>query len=236
MLGNRKAMDAAGKQIAGLSGRIARNIDAFAAQGLQGRLALAEELGATSTMASAAGVGGSTVDAYNSTVRLQAALSEGSADRAFHTDLYAANQDKGAILTNAIGGLDNNQYRATLDYRRWVDPKKPSTLLRIGTLAAAAAATVAGGPQAGMAVINLGEGLMSAQNGDYEAAGNSVMGAISSGVSAFKDTRNMGGSYWGKNGKNVADIPQIGSGPNYGIIQDDWLRGSGPLWSPISFH
>lgn len=191
-------MDAAGSNIANIEANIARNIDAKVAGDLQGEIALAEELGASATMAAAAGVGGSSVDVFNSTVELKAAMDGEQGDRAFAADLWAANQDKGNTLIDAVAGLDNNQYRANLDYRRWVDPHKQSTFAKIATLGVAAAATYFGGPQAGMAVIQAGEGMAQAQNGDFAGAGQSYMGAMSSGMSSFKDTRSMGGNYWRK--------------------------------------
>jgi hypothetical protein len=196
-LANRRRMDAAGENIANLEGHIARNIDAKNAGDLQGQLATAEELGRSASMAAAAGVGGSTIDAYNHTVKLRAALEQGVGDRAFDADLYAANHDKGAILEDAVAGLDNNQYRANLDYRRWVDPKKPSVFQQIATLGVAAAATYFGGPQAGMAVIGASDSLTQAQNGDFAGASSTFNNSIKLGVSAYNDTRSMGGdNYW----------------------------------------
>lgn len=149
-------------------------------------------------MAAAAGVGGSSIDAFNSTVELRAAMQDEQQDRGFAQDLWAANQDKGLVMQDAVAGLDNNQYRASLDYRQWVDPHKQSTFAKIATLGVAAAATYFGGPKAGMAVVQASEGMAQAQNGNFEAAGQSYMGAMSSGMSAFKDTRSMGGNYWKK--------------------------------------
>lgn len=218
MLGNRRRMDAAGKQIASINSNIAKNIDAKAAGDLQGEIALAEELGSYATMASAAGVGGSTVEAYNSTVRLRAAMADEQGDRAFAQDLYAANQDKGSILVDAVAGLDNNQYRANLDYRQWVDPKKPSMLKNIATLGLAAAATYFGGPQAGMAVIGASDSITQAQNGDFAGASASFNGALSNGFNAMQDTQDIGGSWWGRNKAKTPQLPGAGTG------------GSGPLW------
>jgi hypothetical protein len=191
-------MEAAGDQIGKVAGNISRNIDAKTNNDIQGQIALAEEMGASSTMAAAAGVGGSTMEAYNSTVRLRAAMGKEQGDRAFNADLYAANQDKGNILVDAVAGLDNNQYRANLDYREFVKPHKQSTFSKIAEVGLAAAATYFGGPQAGQAVIGMFDSANAAQNGDFAGAASSFDGAVASGFSAFKDTRKMGGNYWSK--------------------------------------
>lgn len=200
-------MDAAGKNIAALASNIAKNIEAKASNDINGQIALAEETGRASTMAAAAGVGGSTVDAFNATVRLRAGMQQEQSDRAFASDLYAANQDKGAILYEAVAGLDNNQYRANLDYRKFVDHKKMGVFQQIATLGVAAAATYFGGPQAGQAVIDVSTGINQAQNGDFAGASASLDGAVSGAFGAVKDTRSMGGKpFFSKAGANVPQL------------------------------
>lgn len=203
-LANRRRMDAAGENIANLEGHIARNIDAKAAGDIQTQLALAEELGSSATMAAAAGVGGSSVDVYNNTVKLRAAMQQEQGDRAFAADIYAANHDKGAMLYDAVAGLDNNQYRANLDYRRWADPHKQSTLSKIAEVGLTAAATYFGGPQAGSAVMGMFDAGNMAANGDFAGAANAFNGAVKSGISAYQTTRSMGGdNFWSKAGSNT---------------------------------
>lgn len=201
-------MDAAGKNMANLEGNIARNIDAKANGDIQQQIALAEELGRSATMAGAAGVGGSSVDVFNNTVRLRAAMNQDQNDRAFHADKYAAEQDHGNMLYEAVAGLDNNQYRANLDNRRWADPHKQSTLSKIAEVGLTAAATYFGGPQAGQAVMSMFDAGEQAANGDFAGAASTFDQGVAGGVSAFQTTRSMGGNtFWSKPNTGV---PQIG--------------------------
>lgn len=216
-------MDAAGTQMAAIQSAIAKNLDAKAAGDFQGQIALAEELGASATMAASAGIGGSTVDAYNGTVRLAAAMQQEAQDRAFYSDKWAAEQDIGNTYIEAVAGLDNNQYRATLDTRRWVDHKKMGTFERIATLGVAAAATYFGGPQAGMAVIGMAEAGQMANNGDFAGASQAMTQAIGNGVSAYQDTRSMGGkNFWSK---PKMPVKQVGSTMGGGGASLNWGRG-----------
>ena len=207
-LGNRRRMDAAGSHMASIAGNISKNIDAKAAGDLNTQISLAEELGASATMAGAAGVGGGSVEAYNSTVRLRASMSDEQNGRAFHQDLYAAHEDIGNTFKEAVAGLDNNSYRANLDYRQYVDHHKMSAFQQIATIGLAAAATYFGGPKAGMAVVQASEGINQAQNGQYDQAGASLTGAVSSGYGSFSDTRAVGGNYW-KSTRAVHATPQL---------------------------
>jgi hypothetical protein len=195
-LANRRAMTAAGKQADAHASNIAKNLDATAAGTFGGRVRAAEELGASVAMAAASGVGGSTVDTYNRTLRLHQAMAEESQERASAQDLFGASEARGDTLVNAVGGLDNNVYRANLDFTQYVDHKKMGGLERMLWLGTAAAATVFGGPQAGTAVIGLAESKNAANNGDFATASTSLTGAFKDATSAYKDTRSTGGNYW----------------------------------------
>lgn len=196
-LGNRKIMDAAGKNINAYGENIVKNMEAHTLGSFQDQLRSSEELGATVAMASAAGVGGSSIEAYNATLATVDGLRREQENRAFDRDLYAASNARGAILTDAVDSLDKNVYRADLDVSTYMDVKKPSFLAGAATLGLAAAATYFGGPKAGMAVIGLRESQMAADRGDFAAAASSMTGAITSGVGAFKDIRSTGGNLWG---------------------------------------
>jgi hypothetical protein len=215
-LGNRRRMDAAGQQIANIQSNIVRNEDAKANGDIQQQLALAEELGSHATMAAAAGVGGSSVDTYEHTVNLRAAMNRQEEDNSFAADLYGANKSKGDTMYDAVAGLDNNNYRATLDYRKWVDPHKQSTLSKIAEVGLTAAATYFGGPQAGQAVMGVFDAHQEASNGDYASASKSMEGAIENGVSAYQDTRSMGGStFWSKSKPSSAPAINVTNPDRY---------------------
>jgi hypothetical protein len=195
-LGNRKIMDAAGKNINSYGENIAKNLEGAAMGAFQEQLRSAEELGASTAMASAAGVGGSSVEAYNATLATSNGLRLEQSNRQFDRDIYAAGQARGDILTSAVDSLDKNVYRADLDVSTYMDVKKPSFLSGALTLGLASAATYFGGPQAGQAVIGFRESQIAAERGDYAQASSSFTGSLMAGVGAFKTYRQTGGNLW----------------------------------------
>lgn len=212
-LNNNRRMDAAGAQIENIQRAIARNSDAKAAGDLNGQIAVAEELGSSATMAAAAGVGGSSIAAYNRTIRLRSAMGQEEQNRAFASDTFAAGEDIKNTELNAVSGLDNNSYRASLDYTKYVDDHKMSLFQRIATVGLAAAATYYGGPQAGMAVIGMSEAKQAADNGDYAGAGQAIEGAVQNGVGGFKAARTTG--FNGFFNTAPAPVPQLPTMPSY---------------------
>ncbi len=190
---NNRQMDAAGKAINANNENIARNLDATTKGDIMSRIAAAEELGASVAGAAAAGVGGSSIDQYNGTLRLQQAMNEEAQDRATKSDQWAAEQGNADTLQNAAAGWDNTAYQANMDHTVYVDHQKQGLLGKLFTLGAAAAATAVAGPQAGMAVINLNEANQAARNGDFGSASQSLNGAVNSAFGAWKSTRASGG-------------------------------------------
>lgn len=193
-LANSRAMDAAGSQINDITGNIARNLDAAATGQLMSRISAAEELGASVAMASAAGVGGSSIEAYNATVRLNRSMQEQGARRAISTDNWLASASRGTTLTNTVAGFDNNVYAANLDFNQYVDHKQPSTFEKIVGVAGIAAATYFGGPQAGAAVAGIFESRQAARNGDFATASSAMTGAVKDGIGAGKSYMDSGGA------------------------------------------
>lgn len=204
-LGNRKIMDAAGKNINTYGENIVKNMESATMGDFQSQIRAAEELGATTAMASAAGVGGSSIEAYNATLATVNSLQKEQSNRQFSRDLYAAGEARGSIMTSAVNSLDQNVYRADLDVSTYMDVKKPSFLAGAATLGIAAAATYFAGPQAGQAVIGFREAQMAAERGDYATASSSMTGAMMSGVSAAKSFHQSGGKMWAssKSGANL---------------------------------
>jgi hypothetical protein len=195
-LGTKRRLDAAGDNINAINENIGRNLDAAAAGTFQSRIAAAEEAGAHAAMAAAAGMGGSSVDVFNETVQLANAMREENASRAVRSDSVSASAQAGSVLKDAVASIDNNVYAANLDFKQYVDHKKPSTLGNLATLGIAAAATYFGGPKAGAAVISLREADIAASNGDFAGASSSLSSAANMGFSSFKETRAAGGHYW----------------------------------------
>lgn len=89
-LSNQRRMKAAGETSKKITENIGRNLDAATTGSFMGRLAASEELGANLVQAAAAGVGGSTIEVYNSTMKLNRLMQEENSDRAVNTDLLEA--------------------------------------------------------------------------------------------------------------------------------------------------
>jgi hypothetical protein len=188
-LSNRRVMDAAGKNINAITENIGRNLNAGAFGTFMGRVQAAEELGANTAALAAQGVGGSSMEVYNATVRMSNAMQEEQRARAINSDNIAASAQRGDVLVDATGSLDNNVIRADLDFNQYVDHKKMGLLTRVMAVGAAATATYFGGPQAGSAVLGAFEGHQKARNGDIAGASQSMMGAIQNGIGGFKTYR-----------------------------------------------
>lgn len=206
-LANQRNLDAAGKQINASHSNVARTLSAATSGTLMGRIQAAEELGAMASSAAAAGVGGSSVEAYNQTMRLSRAMQEEQQERSLNSDLIANTTNAGEALVDATATLDNGVYRANLDFTQYVDHKKMGTFEKFAWLTTAATATVFGGPQAGMAVASLAEGKQAAMNGDYAAATQAQMGAVQNGFSAGKSFHLTGGNYWSGASKAASTDP-----------------------------
>jgi hypothetical protein len=192
-LSNQRALDAAGSNINDITGNISRNLDAAASGRLMSRVSAAEELGASVAMAAAAGVGGSSVEAYNATMRLTRSMQEEQGQRAVASDNFLASAQRGNQVKSAVASFDNSVYAADLDFNQYVDHKKMGLFTKILAVGATAAATYFGGPQAGQAVMGLFESRQAAQNGDFESASSSLSGAVKNGISAGGAFHKTGG-------------------------------------------
>lgn len=193
-LSNARVMDAAGSQINDSAANTARLHDAATNRTIQGRLATAEELGSMAAMAGAAGVGGASVDAYNETVRLRAAMQEQQIAQSMQTQVWASDQQRGNTIKAAVAAQDNNVYRANIDYTQYVDHQKPSFIEQTIGIGLTAAATVFGGPQAGAAVMGVFEARQAIRNGDTAGASSAITGSVQNGMSAASNyNRTHGG-------------------------------------------
>lgn len=224
-LGNRRILDAAGKNVNAYGENIAKNMEAATYGDFQTQIQQSEELGAMTAMASAAGVGGSSVEAYNATLRTAYSLQAEQSDRQFTRDLYAATMARGDVISDAVASFDQNVYRADLDVSTYMDVKKPSFMSGLLTLGLAAGATYLGGPQAGQAVIGFREAQMAAKRGDFAQASASMTGAFTSAVGAIGTTNKLGvGGVWkstsrksAQSGNNIVITRQ--QNPDYGNIR-----------------
>ncbi|HEX7820497.1 MAG TPA: hypothetical protein VF463_07740 [Sphingobium sp.] len=221
-LSNKRAMDAAGKNIGVITENIGRSLDASATGAFSSRIAAAEQAGAAAAMAASAGVGGSSVESYNETSRLSQALADEQRDRQVNSQNIAMSESRGATLTDAVAGMDNNVYRASIDYTQFVDHQKTSTFSKLATLGVAAAATYFGGPQAGMAVVGMHEAGAAANNGDFASAAGSVMGALGNAAGAAKSYQETGGHYWSAAKQKSGTAASWAEVPALAALPDVW--------------
>lgn len=185
-LANKRRLDAAGSAVNDSATNSVRIQQQLTRGRLSDRIRAAEELGAAAAMAGAAGVGGASVDTYNETVRLTNSMKAQAVERSFDQQEWASGQQRGNAVKAAVAGLDNNAYRANMDYTQYLDHKKPSFLERAVGIASIAAATVFGGPQAGAAMAGVFETRQAARNGDFGNASASLTGAVQNGLGAMR--------------------------------------------------
>lgn len=209
-LGNKKLLEAAGNNIGTVTENTARALDAATMGSFSQRIAAAEELGASSAMAAAAGLGGSSVEAYNETLRLSHAMQEEQADRQVRSQVIAAGQERGQILTDAVASMDRSVYSANIDYTKYVDHKKQSGLGSLISVGLGAVVGAFAGPQAGLAVAQAGMGFSdasaAANSGNFDQASSSLMGGITSAVSSVGRSRTAGEKVWGSARSKAASV------------------------------
>lgn len=193
-LGNIRRMDAAGEAVNDSQANSTRSMDSLTTGRLSQRIRAAEELGAATAIASAAGVGGGSVKTYNETVRLMNAIQEQQVEEAFATQEFASAAQRGNAIKTAVAGLDNNRYVANLDYTQYIDHKKPSGLERALGIGLTVAATAFGGPQAGQAVAGVFEARQRGRNADFAGADSALQGAFKNGVGAARTNHVLSGA------------------------------------------
>lgn len=188
-LSNNSILDAAGDSINAINENIGRNLDAISSGRLQSRVAAAEELGANLAAAAANGVGGSSVELFNSTTRLRNAIQEEQSNRGVASDLYLSGKAKGDEIKNAVSGFGRDTFMADLDYTSYVDHKKLSGVAQYLTLQTAAVATYFGGPSAGMAVTDAVMAAQDGRNGNQAGALAGYESALRNGAQGFTNYR-----------------------------------------------
>lgn len=114
-IGNNKVLDATGRQINNISEEIALNLDKATTGRAFDRLAYSGALGASIAGAAAAGVGGGSVEAHNTAMRMQQNFKEAAEDRAIQRNTYLAGQAKGNALRAGVDSLKNDLFIADMD-------------------------------------------------------------------------------------------------------------------------
>ncbi|ATI16344.1 internal virion protein [Caulobacter phage Lullwater] len=122
-LGNQRKLEVAGDKVNSLTENILRQADDASFGRIKDRVRTAELLGASTAMAAWAGVGGSTIEQFNSAMELGDALSQERADRAVETMKYQGAQQKGATIKDTIASLGYETFNAELDYNQYLAPQ-----------------------------------------------------------------------------------------------------------------
>ncbi|ALF01676.1 hypothetical protein CPT_Percy42 [Caulobacter phage Percy] len=113
---NQHLLDEAGDRITAVQEDAAKRFDQSLVGRISDRLKGAEALGASLAQAGAAGLGGATVESFAQDIRLREALKEEAEDRQIAATLYAAGQQRGALLEGAVGQMDGRPVIADMDY------------------------------------------------------------------------------------------------------------------------
>lgn len=226
---NSRKMKMAGEQVGEIAENMARNLDVATSGRFADRLEASQAFGANVASAAAAGVGGSSIEMFNNTLRTTQALREESGDRALNTDLIASSNSRANTYGDAAGSMDNQSFQAGLDYTQYIDHVKMSTTAKVLGFAAAAGATYFGGPQAGEAVLSLVAGENKMANGDFEGGFSSYGSAFTNGVSALKGYTTRGNTPYGQDiwasarRQGAGAVPQIATYDATGLQRK--LRG-----------
>lgn len=186
-LGNQRKMEAMGKALNAQATNINNAIDAATIGTFSQRLQAATELGAASVNAAAAGVGGSSVEAYRQTLNLNYAIQEQAQTSAIEADVINAHDAMGDTIRNSVASLDNDSFAGNFDYTQYLDHIKQKNV--VGAAIAIGVASYFGGPQAGMAASDAIASGNRAANGDQAGSNQLMNSAIQNGFSAYKSYR-----------------------------------------------
>ncbi|AHB12133.1 internal virion protein [Xylella phage Paz] len=155
-----------------------------------------EQRGALLARAAMTGVGGSTVEAMENLINLQAATSQEEIDQAVDNMQYSAKQNLTTALMNTYMSQDFSQTMMDFDFTKHIEPQGMKR--RLGKLVGVAVATYFGGPMAGEAVSNLAVGEWQATNGDFQGANQSFGAAMTQAGGAMQQWSDRGGTAWGE--------------------------------------
>jgi len=177
-LQNSKIMERAGENFNVISENLTRAADTHAMGGVQASLALSEEIGAATAAASAAGLGGSSVEAYNNTVRAQHAMQKELSDRSYNSQSYLMGKQRSSQISDGVDGMSRDVIMANFDFTNYGPAKGPSFLGNLATLAVAVGASAAGAPDIGNAILSARTSGMQASYGDGAGAQKSFGKAV----------------------------------------------------------
>lgn len=190
-LTNSKLFDRSGKSYATVTENLGRAQDTQTLSKFQRELILSERLGAATAAYASMGVGGSSVESYNRTTETAAAIESEQQDRNFKSSNYLAEQQRGSIMTDAVDGMSRDIIGANLDMTNYGPTKGPSLLGNVATLAIAAAASAAGAPDVGNAILNARTSGLQRGYGDSTGAAKSFGNALDNMKEGVRQVRNI---------------------------------------------
>lgn len=164
-LANQHKVEAAAGQFAVMQGNLARSIDQQTVNTSMGMLKVAEQAGAVTAQAAAAGVGGSTVERMKATLAVQGGQQKAMADRAEGQTAINGSRQAGEVIANGYNSMDNQFIAANID-KSYMGKTSYSPFGDLAKLGVAVGATKLGAPQIGEAILD------QATASDYADAGN----------------------------------------------------------------
>lgn len=183
-LGNKKKMDAAGKSFNAQQQNLQSMLDQAATGTFQQRMQTAAEAGSAMVAASAAGVGGSSVELYRRTLALNSAINEQASTAAVDKGVIYAKDEMSSTIADTLTSLNNETFNTSLDYSTVIDHVEQKNV--VGSFIAAGVATYFGGPQAGQAVLDVSAAGGRLANGDRAGGAALLSSAASKAYGAFK--------------------------------------------------
>lgn len=194
-LGNRRKVEAAQKEFNRGVEQLSNETRQAGKQRTQNTLNSAEQRGALVARAAMTGVGGSTVEAMENLIGLQAATTQEEIDQAVDNMQYSAKENLTTALMNTYMSQDFSQTMMDFDFTQHIEPQAMKR--RLGKLIGVAVATYFGGPMAGEAVSNLAVGEWEATNGNFTGANQSFGAAMTQAGGAMQQWSDRGGTAWG---------------------------------------
>ena len=193
-LANVNRMEAAGKEYNEAVNSVVQTLESRSTDRINSSLAAADKLGALAAGAAFQGVGGSSVELLDSTVRLQRNVEQQLQDTSTSRIASAGARSAAQVIDNAASQTDLSRTFGNFNYTRYIEPKAMKR--RLGKLIGVAVATAFGGPQAGEAVADFAVGKWQADNADFEGMSKSFGSAARNASSAAQDWMERGGESW----------------------------------------
>lgn len=193
-LANANRMEAAGKEYNEAVNSVAQTLESRSTGRINSSLAAADKLGALAAGAAFQGIGGSSVEMLDATVKLQRNIEQQLQDVSTDRLASAGARSAAQVIDNAASQTDLSRTFGNFNYTRYIEPKAMKR--RLGKLIGVAAATYFGGAQGGEAMADFAVGTWQASNADFEGMSNSMGRAARNAAGAVQDWMARDGESW----------------------------------------